>query len=120
MTMRVEALEWPAEGDAVVSFLTVNEWPFHGVPRLSPDAATKVAVVGDDIATFWMLDDAERVGLIRLFDLDDLAVGSPLFDLRIGVSRRHASGYSHPGVRVPTRMTTGTRTGGVALGPGDG
>ena len=86
--MRVEVLAWPADGAAVVSFLTANEWPSHGVCHLSPEAAAAVGVAGDYVATFWMLDGTERVGLIRLFDLDDLAVGSPLFDLRIAESHR--------------------------------
>jgi RimJ/RimL family protein N-acetyltransferase len=47
-----------------------------------------VAVVGDGMATFWMIEGDDRVGPIRLLDLYDLADGSPLFDLRIAGSHR--------------------------------
>ena len=47
-----------------------------------------VAVTGDDVATFWIRDSGEIVGIIRLLDLDDLDVGSPLFDLRLAETHR--------------------------------
>ena len=84
----VEPLAWPADADIVVSFLTAHEWPFHGVPRLSPEEAAAVRVVADDIASFWIRDGDGIAGLIRLFDLDDLDNGSPLFDLRIATKHR--------------------------------
>ncbi len=84
----VEPLTWPADADIVVSFLTAHEWPFHSVPRLSPDKAAHVPVAADDIASFWIRDSDQVVGLIRLFDLDDLDNGSPLFDLRIATKQR--------------------------------
>ncbi len=89
----VEPLAWPADMEIVVSFLTAHEWPFHGVPRLSPEEAAAVCVVADDIASFWIRDgDGDGiVGLIRVFDLDDLDDldnGSPLFDLRIATNHR--------------------------------
>jgi RimJ/RimL family protein N-acetyltransferase len=84
----VEPLAWPADADIVVSFLTAHEWPFHGVSRLTPEAAAAVRVVSDDIASFWIRDSDRVVGLIRLLDLDDLDNGSPLFDLRIATRDR--------------------------------
>lgn len=45
-------------------------------------------MAGDDIATFWIRDGEDTIGLIRLFDLDDLDNGSPLFDLRIDENHR--------------------------------
>jgi hypothetical protein len=73
-------LVWPADADIVLSFLTAHEWPFHGVSRLSPDAAAAVRVAAHDIASFWIRDRDKVVGLTRLFDLDDVHNGSPLFD----------------------------------------
>jgi RimJ/RimL family protein N-acetyltransferase len=84
----VEPLAWPADADTVVAFLTEHEWPFHGVPRLSPEAAAAVRVAADDMTSFWIRENGRIVGLIRLFDLDDLDNGSPLFDLRIATKHR--------------------------------
>jgi hypothetical protein len=61
---------------------------FHGVSRLSPDAAAAVPVAADDVASFWIRDRDQVVGLIRLFDLDDVDNGSALFDLRIATEHR--------------------------------
>jgi RimJ/RimL family protein N-acetyltransferase len=78
----------PDDNDIVVSFLSGHEWPFHGVSRLSPDAAAAVPVAADDVASFWIRDRDQVVGLIRLFDLDDVDNGSALFDLRIATEHR--------------------------------
>jgi len=61
----IEPLTLPADADVVVSFLPAHEWPFHGVPQLTPVAATSVQVAGEDILSFWIRDDDEAVGLIR-------------------------------------------------------
>ena len=84
----VQPLVWPADADIVVTFLTAHEWPFHGVPRLSPETAAGVRVAADDVASFWIRDGDRVIGLIRLFDLDDLDDGSPMFDLRIATTQR--------------------------------
>ncbi len=83
-----DSLVWPDDAEAAILFLTSNEWPFHGLRRLTPDQAATVTVVGDDVASFWIRADSETIGLIRVFDLDDLADGSPLFDLRLAEAHR--------------------------------
>lgn len=88
MTLSFDPIRWPDDTAAVVDFLTANQWPFHGVPHLAPAEAASVAVTGDDIVTFWMRDSNAAIGMIRIFDLDDLDIGSPLFDLRIAESHR--------------------------------
>jgi RimJ/RimL family protein N-acetyltransferase len=88
MALAIEPLAWPGNADTVISFLTAHEWPFHGVSRLSPEAAAAVRVAADDVASFWIRNGDEAVGLIRLFDLDDLDSGSPLFDLRVATTHR--------------------------------
>ena len=88
MTVTFQAIEWPDDADAVVDFLTSNEWPFHGQPHPSPADASAIEIVGDDLASFWIRDDGTAIGMIRLFDLDDLDTGSPLFDLRVAESHR--------------------------------
>lgn len=88
MTLSFEPLVWPDDTEAAIEFLTSNEWPFHGLPHLTHDQAAQVSLADDDVASFWVQADTKRIGLIRAFDLDDLDVGSPLFDLRIGAAHR--------------------------------
>jgi RimJ/RimL family protein N-acetyltransferase len=78
----------PAENDRLVAFLTSEEWPFHVNHRLSRDKVLKMISEGmfngSNHECFWILDEAKReIGFIRLFDLDDVDDGYPLFDLRI-------------------------------------
>ncbi|MCB0968845.1 MAG: GNAT family N-acetyltransferase [Ilumatobacter sp.] len=88
MDVRFEPVMWPDDAVAVVDFLVSSRWPFHGTPELTADDAASVAVAGDDMAGFWVLSDGDRVGLVRLVDLDDVVDGSPRFDLRIADGRR--------------------------------
>jgi len=83
-----EPVVWPEDADAAVQFLASNEWPYHGRPNLSLDQAAEVSLAGVDIASFWAKAGGENVGLIRVFDLEDLDVGSPLLDIRIAAARR--------------------------------
>ena len=80
-----------AETGAIVAFLTASEWPFHGAARLSAADAEAIVVSSADTRSFWIRNDGDVVGLVRLLDLDDVDDGSPLFDLRI------ASGYRGQG-----------------------
>ena len=83
-----EPVVWPADAEAAVTFLSSSEWPYHGRPILSREQSAKVSLVGDDIASFWVKDRDETIGLIRVFDLEDLGVGSPLLDIRIAQTHR--------------------------------
>lgn len=83
-----EPVVWPDDAVAAVEFLASNEWPYHGRPNLSRDQAAEVRLVGDDIVSFWVKAGSEAIGLIRVFDLEDLEVGSPLLDIRIAAARR--------------------------------
>jgi RimJ/RimL family protein N-acetyltransferase len=88
VTPSFEPLVSPDDTEAAIELLTSNEWPFHGLPYLSHDQAAQVRLAGDDIASFWAEADSERIGLIRVFDLDDRGDGSPLFDVRIAAAHR--------------------------------
>ncbi|MCU1387069.1 MAG: hypothetical protein JWL72_407 [Ilumatobacteraceae bacterium] len=88
IALTIEPLDWPENADAVVAFLSAHEWPYHGVPNLTPDDAAAVRVAGGAIASFWIRDDDEVIGLVRLLDLDDVDDGSPRFDLRIATMHR--------------------------------
>lgn len=88
VTTRFEPLDWPGDAEAAVEFLTSSDWPFHGQPHLSHDEAAEIPLAGDDVVSFWAEVDGERIGLIRVFDLDDITDGSPLLDVRIAASHR--------------------------------
>jgi RimJ/RimL family protein N-acetyltransferase len=74
----------PDDVEALVGFLTGQEWPFHAGVQ-DPETVRKRAADGlyddEESRTFWVLADGERAGLVRLMDLAD---DTPLFDLRIG------------------------------------
>ncbi|AQZ65567.1 acetyltransferase, GNAT family [[Actinomadura] parvosata subsp. kistnae] len=73
----------PDETEALVEFLTGEEWPFHASVQEAPAIRQRAAEgLYDDAEsrTFWLLADGERAGLVRLQDLTD---GTPMFDLRI-------------------------------------
>src|SRR4051812_22031514 len=88
MALAFKPLASPGDSDLVVAFLTADEWPYHGVSKPTAEEAERVRVVADDTISFWIDDDGEIVGLIRLLDLDDVDNGSPVFDLRIGTPHR--------------------------------
>ncbi|MGH3407562.1 MAG: GNAT family N-acetyltransferase [Streptosporangiaceae bacterium] len=77
-----------ADAELLASFLTEQQWPYHGK---IPDRGAVLRQVADgyydssSARTFWIIVSNERAGLIRLFDLDD---GGPLFDLRIRAEHR--------------------------------
>ena len=76
------------DASEVVAFLCGHDWPFHSAARLSAAEAEAVSIADADTRSFWIRDDGAIVGLVRLFDLDDLENGSPLFDLRIASEHR--------------------------------
>ena len=86
----IGALAGTADARSAHLFLAANDWPYHGVPRLTAEDAAEVPLESDDVASFWIRDRDELVGLIRLLDLNDVDDGSPLFDLRIATRHRGA------------------------------
>jgi RimJ/RimL family protein N-acetyltransferase len=88
MTCHYSAVEWPQDAELAIDFLVASEWPFHGTVRLSPEQAAELTLVAEDVISFWIRDGDDMVGLIRVFDLDDIEDGSPLFDLRVAAAHR--------------------------------
>lgn len=86
-------IKLPQEKELLVTFLTTETWPFHVNNQLTSD---KVVTMFDDglfdgnnHECFWILDEAKKVvGFIRLFDIEDIDDGYPLFDLRIRNANR--------------------------------
>lgn len=71
--------------DTLVEFLTSDTWDFHGVPNPTPEKIRSdyknQVYSGNNSKTFWViLDPNIKVGIIRLYDLQD---NTPLFDIRI-------------------------------------
>ncbi|WP_410768902.1 GNAT family N-acetyltransferase [Fontibacillus sp. BL9] len=79
------------ETEELVSFLSGESWPFHGVSTLSEAAVREQILSGrydstEEKKTFWIVDDkGARIGLLRVFDLED---PTPMFDIRIGARHR--------------------------------
>lgn len=88
MDLSFERVDWPNDAAAVVQFLTSSEWPFHGTSALTAEQAASITIADDETESFWVRRSDAAVGLIRVFDLSDLAVGSPLFDLRLADAER--------------------------------
>ena len=75
----------PVDLETLVAWLTTDTWPFHGRPRPTPaqirEAAAGGAYWGGAHHAFWViLDEASRVGLVRIEDLPDT---SPTTDFRL-------------------------------------
>ena len=94
-------MRWPDDAERVIEFLLADEWPFHGTPRLTRELAAHIVVSDDDVVSFWVQVDQRAAGLIRVFDLCDLEVGSPLLDIRL-VENQRGRGRGSIAVRLLT------------------
>ena len=78
-----------SETEALIAFLTGNEWPFHVRLRWSPEHVTVALADGlfgsAGISTFWLTADGANIGLAVVSDLEDHA---PLLDVRLAESSR--------------------------------
>lgn len=93
MEISFEPIFLPRDQDRLVTFLTGEEWPFHVNNRLSREKVLTMigegTFDGSNHESFWILDEAKiELGFIRLFDLEDIDDGYPLFDLRIRAAYR--------------------------------
>ncbi len=77
------------DAEALLGFLTREEWPFHVDSRVDPAIVLERLARGyfdsDGTRTFWLILEEQRAGLIRL---EDVGRGTPLFDLRIAAQHR--------------------------------
>lgn len=93
MEKSFEPVSFPNDKDRLVNFLTSEEWPFHVNNRLSKEKVCGMieegTFDGSNHESFWILDEHKKeIGFIRLFDLEDVEDGYPLFDLRIRAKYR--------------------------------
>lgn len=83
--MPIKFVEFIDEIEELIEFLTSDTWEFYGTPNPKPERIRRSYENGyyssDDVKTFWVIaDDNTRVGMVRIYDLED---GDPLFDIRI-------------------------------------
>jgi RimJ/RimL family protein N-acetyltransferase len=107
MELSFAALDLPREQDLLLEWLCSETWPFHVNAQLSQDIVASWIqtgiFTGTNHQTFWIVAaSGEHIGLIRLYDLDDVDDGSPLFDLRIRSAYRR-QGVGQRAVRWLTR-----------------
>ena len=80
-------IELPNQREMLASWLSSEHWIFHANPEPNFErilqAVDNGGFQGTNDSSFWMMLEAEYVGLIHLFDLEDIGDGAPLFDLRI-------------------------------------
>lgn len=88
MTVEYVPLELPRDDTALVEFLSGKEWPFHRRDRLTADDVLAIDFASDDVASFWICERGQTIGLVRVFDLGDIGDGASLFDLRIAAPHR--------------------------------
>jgi RimJ/RimL family protein N-acetyltransferase len=91
-------VEIPRDHQQLVEFLCNDEWPFHGRRQLTPADIHAMDFSSADVASFWIVDTGETIGLVRLLDLGDIGSGAPLFDLRIA-SRYRGCGFGKRAAR---------------------
>lgn len=77
-----------SEKELLSTWLSSQEWDFHVNSKITPEKVLALiedgSFTGEENQTFWIRNEENlAVGLIRLFEMDDLEDGSPLFDLRI-------------------------------------
>jgi RimJ/RimL family protein N-acetyltransferase len=81
-------LAFPSELREAEAFIMSQPWPYHSIQSPGIEDVSAMAFAPPETASFWVLKDATRVGLVRLQDLADIGDGSPVFDLRLDASAR--------------------------------
>jgi RimJ/RimL family protein N-acetyltransferase len=70
--------------NVLVDFLTEETWPFHGQPNPTAESVKASFQKGfyteNGNQTFWITKNNEKIGMVRLFDLEDPTC---LFDIRL-------------------------------------
>lgn len=95
-----------SDGEAIVSFLSSNTFPFHGRTTV-PEADARARVAEgyywcEERTGHWVVVDGVRTGMAVLEDVQDIpAGGAPLFDLRLGEQFR-GKGLGEPVLRALT------------------
>ncbi|MBC7464856.1 MAG: GNAT family N-acetyltransferase [Bdellovibrio sp.] len=111
MHLSFNRFQFPHDQSFLIQWLVAEEWPFHVNHRLTPEKVSAMisggTFDGSNHQSFWI--DAqfegrhhERIGMIRLIDIDDIGDGDPLFDIRIQ-SRYRGQGIGRQAVAWLTK-----------------
>lgn len=92
-----------ADRDALIEFLSSNDWPFHVGSRVDRVQAARAIDAGryqdEDNDTWWIEEDeGRRIGFVRFEDL----TSSPMLDLRVQASAR-GHGYGLTALSLATQ-----------------
>jgi RimJ/RimL family protein N-acetyltransferase len=92
--IRMVPVDVAGDRECLCDWLAHEEWPFHANRQLTSEQVSHFVDEGlfnaPGTEAFWISTTmAERVGLIRIFDLDDSGEDTPRFDLRIGQRYRN-------------------------------
>jgi RimJ/RimL family protein N-acetyltransferase len=115
MQLLFHPLEIDRERALLADWLSSDRWIYHVNSQPSREAVLKRIEQGDfagtDKQAFWIIAEPDRrVGLIHLFDLDDIQDGGyPMFDLRIQ-SQYRRRGIGKVALRWLTRYVFETWT----------
>ena len=81
--MKLKFREFTNEIDDLVKLMISNTWKYHATTNAKEEriraAHEKGYYIADGCETFWIEKEKEKIGLLRIYDLDD---GTPLFDIR--------------------------------------
>ena len=80
------------EKEALIEFLTTNEWPFHVNTIVNRESITKTIDSGyyeDEKETYWMIDNGVKQGILIIEDINDSIL---LIDIRLAEIAR-GKGY---------------------------
>ncbi len=111
LPLRVEIFfkqfEPQVDSEALAKFLLSQEWPFHVHSTVTEEQIHKSIresnYSGTSNQTFWInTKTSEHIGIIKLFELEDLDDGSPLFDIRI-LNKYQGKGFGQIAVKWLTR-----------------
>jgi RimJ/RimL family protein N-acetyltransferase len=89
MDLKYTPLLLEKERALLIQWLTTEEWPFHVNRKLTAEKVAEFIESGEysepNNQVFWIKAQEcdQPVGLIRLFDLEDVEDGTPFFDLRV-------------------------------------
>jgi RimJ/RimL family protein N-acetyltransferase len=102
MELTFRKIDLPSERAALIDWLSSQRWPYHGNTNLSPERVEEMIregiFSGPNHQSFWIFGERPSpIGFIRLFDLDDIADGTPMFDIRLAPEFR-GKGVGHKAV----------------------
>ncbi|MNW32506.1 hypothetical protein D3C74_94490 [compost metagenome] len=99
--MKIGLNPYVDEAGELITLLTGESWPFHGIAILTEDSVREQISQGryhsdEEKKTFWIMNEVgAKIGIIRVFELED---PTPMFDIRISIQHR-GCGYGNHAIR---------------------